>query len=274
MRAAGLAGTLAAIILAAAAAIAGPQDEFHFVIVGDRTGETQPGKWEAVWRAVAADKPALVITAGDLIQGMDDATAESQWRQALRTLSAYRGIPLYLTPGNHDVWSKQSEDLFRKHSGRALHYSFDYGSAHFVVLDNSRSDGLGSGELAFLEADLESYRNAAVTFVFMHRPSWIPDAPLRNTNGTLPRIARRYDVRYWIAGHVHQLIHAEVDGVTYYSVPSAGGHLRLSGKYEDGWFFGWTRVDVKGRAVNFRIHDLEGRVTTLDQWGLSGLVRQ
>src|SRR5262249_14395273 len=144
-------------------------------------------------------------------------------------------------------------ELFRKYSGHPLHYSFDCGPAHFVVLDNSRQDALPPAEMAFLESDLEAHREAAVKFVLMHRPSWIPDAPLRNPNGALHRIAKRYGVRYWIAGHVHQAIHVEFDGVTYYSVPSAGGHLRLSGKYEDGWFFGWTRVDVQDDRAEFRI---------------------
>jgi 3',5'-cyclic-AMP phosphodiesterase len=259
------------LAVAALAALAAAPEDFHFAIVGDRTGEAQAGKWEGVWSAVAADRPAFVISVGDVIQGLDDASAETQWQELLRTLTAYRGIPLYFTPGNHDVWSTASEQLFRKHTGRPLHYSFDYGSAHFVVLDNSRSDALSAGEIAFLESDLEAHKKATVKFVIMHRPSWIPDAPLRNTAGPLHRIAIRFDVRYWIAGHVHQLIHAELEGITYYSVPSAGGHLRLSAKYEDGWFFGWTRVDVRNGGASFRIHDLEGRESALKDWSLAGL---
>ena len=41
-------------------------------------------------------------------------------------------------------------------------------------------------------------------------------------------MAKQYGVCCVIAGHVHQLIHADLDGVTYVSLPSAGGHLRLS----------------------------------------------
>ena len=61
-------------------------------------------------------------------------------------------------------------------------------------------------------------------------------------------MAKRYGVCCVIAGHVHQLIHADLEGVTYVSLPSAGGHLRLSGKYEDGWFFGWTGVEIRGQG--------------------------
>jgi hypothetical protein len=243
--------------------VAAPGD-FHFVIIGDRTGEAQPGIWERIWRDAVASQPAFIISVGDLIQGLDDATAESQWQEMERTIAPYRKIPLYFTPGNHDIWSKTSEELYRKHAGRPLHYSFDYGPAHFIVLDNSRSDALPAAERAFLESDLKDHPDAAVKFVITHRPSWIADP-------SLYQIAKRHNVRYWIAGHVHQLIHMEFDGVTYYAVPSAGGHLRLTAKYEDGWFFGWTRVDIKGTEVTFHIEDLDSHKTSLKDWGLSGL---
>src|SRR5580698_7954229 len=77
---------------------------FRFVLLGDRTGEAQPGIWEQVWKRAAAEKPAFVLGVGDTIQGVDDATAESQWQDAKHTLAAYARIPLYLAPGNHDVW--------------------------------------------------------------------------------------------------------------------------------------------------------------------------
>jgi len=253
------------LLIALLAAAAAPGD-FHFVIIGDRTGEAQPGIWDRVWRDAAASQPAFIISVGDVIQGLDDATAESQWLEMERTIAPYRKIPLYLTPGNHDIWSKASEDLYRKHAGRPLQYSFDYGPAHFIVLDNSRSDALPPAELAFLESDLKDHPDAAVKFVIMHRPSWI-------TNPSLFQIAKRHNIRCWIAGHVHQLIHMEFDGVTWYAVPSAGGHLRLTAKYEDGWFFGWTRVDVKGTEVTFQIQDLNSHKTSLNDWGLSGLKR-
>ena len=43
--------------------------------------------------------------------------------------------------------------LFEKHAGRPLHYSFDYGAAHFTVLDTSRSDELSEGEHLLDHAD-------------------------------------------------------------------------------------------------------------------------
>ena len=62
-----------------------------------------------------------------------------------------------------------------------------------------------------------------------------------------------------------------MDGITYVSMQSAGGHLRGAGKYEDGWFFGYTIVDVQNGKPVFHIHELKGRTTSLDEWGKAGL---
>jgi predicted phosphodiesterase len=264
---------LISAVLAAVAQAPRPA-AYHFVLLGDRTGEAQPGVWEQVWKQAAAENPEFVLGVGDTIEGLDDATAESQWREAKRMLAPYARIPLYLAPGNHDIWSPVSEKLFETYAGHPLHYSFDYGAAHFTVLDNSRSDELSPDEMSFLEADLQKHQAQSVKFIVSHRPSWLVQAALGNPNFALHQLARRYGVQYVIAGHVHQLLHVSFDGVTYFCAPSAGGHLRASGKYEDGWFFGYTVVTVAGGGATFEIHKLDGPVTSLDDWGLLGLVRR
>jgi len=80
-----------------------------------------------------------------------------------------------------------------------------------------------------------------------------------------------------ISGHIHQLFHTQLQGITYLSMESAGGHLRASGKYEDGWFFGYTDVNITAKSVDFKIHELgppfgKGRTTILSDWGKAGLL--
>jgi Icc protein len=246
-------------------------ESFHFVIVGDRTGEAQPGVYEQVWKAIASENPAFVVSVGDTIQGLKDATAETEWRQARQILAPYQRLPLYLAPGNHDIWSPASEMLFSKYAHHPPHYSFDSGQAHFTILDNSRSDQLPEAELAFLEQDLKAHAGQPLKFIISHRPSWILKVVLRDPNFPLHQLARKYGVQYVIAGHVHEMLHYTLDGVEYVSVPSAGGHLRASGRYEDGWFFGYTSVDVARSNVAFHIHELHGRTTTLSDWSTAGL---
>lgn len=268
-------GLLPTLLLCAWGATA--PDSFRFAILGDRTGEAQNGVYEQVWEEVAAESPAFVAGVGDTIQGMNDAGAEAEWREARRILQRYRRIPLYLAPGNHDIWSTASERLFEKHTAHPPHYSFDYGRAHFTILDNSRSEELPAQELVFLEADLKAHAGQPVKIIVMHRPSWLVDVALRNPDFALHQLARRYGVQYVVAGHVHQLLRFELEGVTYVSMPSSGGQLRLSGLYKDGWFFGHALVEVHADSIEFQIKEAgpprgQGRVTKLTDWGMAGLV--
>ena len=263
------------VVLAALVfALASPREEsFRFVIIGDRTGEVQPGIYEKVWQQADAAHPSFVVTVGDAIQGLHDSTAEAQWRELDKILAPYRRYKLFLTPGNHDIWSSASEQLFQKHSGHAPHYSFDYAQAHFTVLDNSRADDLSAGEMAFLEQDLKAHAEQPVKFIMMHRPSWIFNALLRNPDFPLHQTAKKYGVQYIVAGHVHEMLHYNLDGIDYVSMVSSGGHLRASGKYEDGWFFGFATVDIRKNEPIWSIQSIDGRTTTLRDWGPAGLSR-
>ena len=253
------------------------QDSFRFIILGDRTGEAQPGIYEQVWQEAAAEDPAFIVTAGDAIEGLNDAMAQTEWQELERFLKPYRRFPIYFTPGNHDIWSAASDRLYRQYTARPPHYSFDRGQAHFTILDNSRSDELPSEELTFLEQDLKAHAAQPVKFVLSHRPSWLINVVLRNPDFVLQQLARQYGVQYVIAGHLHQMLRFDLQGVTYLSMPSAGGHLRSSEAYGDGWFFGHALVEVHGTDVNMQIEELkaphgQGRITKPTEWGMLGLV--
>ena len=269
-----LSAFLVFLLLTGGSPASGP---LRFAILGDRTGEAQPGIYEQVWKEVAAENPALVVGAGDTIEGMDDATAQAQWRQARALLDPYRRFPLHLAPGNHDVWSPASEHLFRSQTTHPLHYSFDSGDAHFTILDNSRSDELSPAELAFLESDLQSHAAQPFKMIVSHRPSWLLHVATRNSGFPLHQLARRFGVQYVVAGHVHQMIHIDFEGVSYVSMPSSGGHLRLSKAYADGWFFGHALVEARAGGSQFQIKEIgepggQGRVTRLADWGMAGLL--
>jgi Icc protein len=245
--------------------------DFHFAILGDRTGETEPGVYEQVWKETAAEHPSFIVTVGDTIQGLNDSTADAEWREAQRIF--IKGIPLYLTAGNHDIWSDLSEALFRKYSGHPVHYGFDHEQAHFTILDNSRDDHFSSAELSWLEADLRAHEKQPLKFVVSHRPSWIVEVLLKNPQSVFHQLMKKYGVKYVISGHVHQMIHSDFEGIMYLSMPSAGGHLRASKKYEDGWFFAHTSVEISNTEVHFKIKEIQpqARTTTPADWGPAGL---
>lgn len=215
---------------------------------------------------------------GDTIEGGNDAMADSEWNAVLASISpVLRNERIFFTPGNHDIWSENSAQAFTHHTNRPLHYSFDFGQAHFTVLDNSRTEQFSPEELAYLETDLAAHTAQPLKFVFSHRPSWIFQALLRDRKSKFQELAAKYHVQYFVAGHIHQMLYFYVDGVNYISMPSAGGHLRDDKQYRSGWFFAQTLVDVHGATASFEIHELappfgQGRTSSLRDWGAAGLM--
>ena len=132
-------------------AVTEPDNDFHFSIMGDRTGGPAPQIYGRVWREVDMLHPDFVINVGDTIDGRRDEVAQAQWDALRPVLRRYQHYPLYFTPGNHDVWSDFSEQVYEKETGRAICYSFNYQEAHFTVLDNSRTADLSQEQLQFLE---------------------------------------------------------------------------------------------------------------------------
>jgi Icc protein len=275
-------GNVSALILILAVAGAGfaafyASADFDFAILGDHTGEAVEGVWEEAWRETSLDHPAFVATVGDTIQGGNDRSVETEWEKADATLAPYRQYKILFTPGNHDVWSKASARAYVEHSKRPLHYGFDFQQLHITVLDDSESDELSAEELAFLEKDLAAHQKQPVKFIFSHRPAWILQVVLGNPAFPLHQLAMRYGVKYVIAGHIHQMLHFELDGITYLSMASSGGHLRESKTYERGWFFQHTLARVHGDSVSFEIKELpppygKGRVSVPGDWGAAGLI--
>lgn len=275
----GLSLSIAAIASAHFAGVAGDTNEdFRFAILGDRTGEAVPGVYEEAWRETDADHPAFVITVGDTIQGGHDDRAQAEWRSVQRTIARYRKYRIFFVPGNHDVWSPLSAELYERYTQRPLHYSFNYKQAHLTVLNNSETDALSPEEIGYLKSDLQGNANQPLKFVFFHRPSWLLQALLKNPNFPLHQLALQYGVQFIVSGHLHQMLRFELGPVTYISIASSGGHLREPKTYEAGWFFQHTLVTVKGNSAEFAIKEVkpplgQARASGLKDWGTRSLLK-
>jgi predicted phosphodiesterase len=256
-------------------AITEPKNDFRFSIIGDRTGTAQPQIYGRVWREVDLLHPDFVINVGDTIQGGNDEVAEAQWLELRPLFQRYNHYPLYFTPGNHDVFSDTSRQLYEKNSGRPLMYSFNYQDAHFTVLDNSRTTDLTPEQVEFLARDLEANKDKNPKFVFFHKPYWIPLLKLGSSEFPLHKLALKYDVKHVISGHGHQFVRLVRDGIAYMEVGSSGGTmeaaLKLGHGFKEGRFYHHVWGRVKGSKVELTVKEIDGikgagRMFKADQW--------
>ncbi len=216
---------LLVVLWATSATGSGPS--FRFAILSDRTGGHTDGIYPQVIEEINLLNPDLVVTVGDHIEGYGDdfERVNAEWDTLLGLLDRFE-VPVYPTPGNHDIWSDESEKVYRARTGRSPYYSFDHENAHFVILDVSRIeswDDFPEEQLAWLTSDL-SRAEAENLFVFFHKPLWASTLVLGKPD-PLHEIFREHGVDAVFCGHLHNYFTATYDGIDYTVLGSSGGAL-------------------------------------------------
>ncbi|MCW3094681.1 MAG: WD40-like repeat, partial [Chthonomonadaceae bacterium] len=208
-------------VLAQKTAVKTPET-FTFLDVTD-THQTASGSTEPLHRlaedaAAMNPRPAFIVDTGDITEaGRPEEYAA--FKQAIAPLQSAE-IGFYPVPGNHDVrWSPDGKEGFTKAFGK-LYQSFDYGAAHFVLLDSTvvleHWGHFDKAEIEWLKTDLKKVRPETPVFLFMHHPIG------RSTPGTrfidneydLTAQFRGHNIVAIFTGHGHSDLVWKVNGIT------------------------------------------------------------
>lgn len=238
-------------------------ERYHFSIIGDRAGGTEPQIYGRVWREVAALRPDFVITVGDAIQGRDDEKLDEQWNEVKKIWARYGEFRVFSTPGNHDIWDDRSREAFSRYTGHQPHYSFRHKNALFIVTETGQGVELPAEELDFIEQTLAANPDASPKFIFFHKPFWQAKFLAGDTGFRLHTLARKYGVTAVVSGHGHHFAYMVRDGVRYMEVGSSGGGMRgkllRGGGFRDGCFYHHVWTTVEGGKVSFTVKELDGQ---------------
>jgi hypothetical protein len=204
--------------------------------------------------AADPDLQTMTLNVGDLVS---DGDIESNWDDqffdpAYTNIQAVLGNLAYQACiGNHEG----SGDLFVKYfpypyvSDR--YWSFDYGPAHFVVVDQYVSYSTGSAQLNWIENDL-----AATTkpwkFIYLHEPGWGGGSHSNNINVQtyIQPLCEQYGVYMVFAGHNHNYVRAVVNGVQHITTGGGGAPLYAPN-------LTWPNVVTGTMAHHFCIVDID-----------------
>ncbi|MBN1699990.1 MAG: metallophosphoesterase [Spirochaetales bacterium] len=230
-------------------------DHFRFVILGDRTGGRIDPIYECIVENSLAHNADFYITVGDQIDGGVSRTdsIHKQWDGYLSIIEPVP-VPVFLVPGNHDIWSPLSETIWYQKTGRNPNYSFTHRHVHFTVLDTSRwesGETLPETTITWLKEDLAKNKTAPLTIVFYHKPFWYTTLRFEKKD-MLHDICREYGVDAVFNGHLHIYHAAEYDGIRYTIVGSSGGSLKEYGSSRDN-FFHYAVVDIEGNEIKVTI---------------------
>ncbi len=173
---------------------------------------------------------SLLVSVGDLVYSGDtEADWDSQFFSAaypnIRRLTA--DLPYQACMGNHEGTGVLFTKYFPYPFVGARYWSFDYGPAHFVIVDQYASYAPGSAQLAWIESDL-----AATTqpwrFVVLHEPGWSAGGSHPNNTAVqqyLQPLFVQYGVSIVFGGHSHYYARAVVDGIQHLTIGGGGAPL-------------------------------------------------
>ena len=213
-------------------------EDFHFVVVSDRTGGARPGVFASAIPKVNVLEPAFVVSVGDLIEGYTEDQAQIEWEwDEFEGFIEQLEVPFFYAAGNHDMSNATMAEIWQARFGPSF-YRFVYKDVLFLVLNSelfsmvSKPDTAGPGpwtqaeQLAFVERTLAEVPDPRWTIVIVHQPLWDYASGVR---GDWPQVdamlaGRDYTV---FAGHFHHYVKIEfARTATTSPLPATGGRQR------------------------------------------------
>lgn len=216
------------------------EEDFHFVIVSDRTGDARPGVFASAIPKVNVLEPAFVVSVGDLIEGYteDQDQIDREWDEFQGFVEQLE-VPFFYAAGNHDMSNAVMAETWQARFGPSF-YRFVYKDVLFLVLNSelfgmvSKPDTPVPGpwsqaeQLAFVERTLAEVPTPRWTIVIVHQPLWDYGSGVR---GDWPQVdamlaGRDYTV---FAGHFHHYVKIERQDSNYITLATTGGGSGMRG---------------------------------------------
>ena len=245
---------------------------FRFAYYGDNKNGPHMHRRNAL--QISAEKPNIVLQCGDLV---NRGNIYSQWERLFFTPAKplIDHVPIYPSLGNHEDNAEHYFQFFSLPRTESW-YSFEYGNAHFVVLDSNEDHLIeGSPQVEWLIEDLKGSQ-ATWKFVSFHHPPFTAGGNYYTSHrvrlkNLLHPIFEQYGVDIVFNGHDHNyersrpIISREGKRPVTYVVNGNGGTpLRYVGERE--WtlvskrVFGYTLVDIHGSRLELRAKTIDGDV--------------
>jgi hypothetical protein len=275
---------------------------FKFMALGD----TREHLWthdevaEAMISAYTADPAfqSFALFVGDFVKfGNYEPGWDQEFFNPLTANIRQRmaSLPLSGTLGNHELLDynyggyNTDTPLFRKYFPYPFvdhrYWSFDYGPAHFVMIDQYPADwsfpyGPGSTwetQRAWIEADLAA-TSKPWKFLCLHEPGWSAGHPRPEIDNNvdvqenIQPLCERYGVSIVFGGHMHYYARAVVNDVQHITTGGGGaelytpdpGHPNVVAVADEHHY---CRIEIDGENLYFTAVTPQGLV--LDEFALS-----
>jgi hypothetical protein len=172
---------------------------------------------------------SIAVMTGDLV---NDGNSELQWDEQffdptyVNIQMLLREVSCLSAMGNHEGAGVLFQKYWPYPFESDRYWSYDYGPAHFVVVDQYVDYGPGSPQLEWIALDL-ALSAKPWKFVYLHEPGWSAGGHENNENVQLhiQPLCEQYGVSIVFAGHNHYYARATVNGVHHVTTGGGGAPL-------------------------------------------------
>ncbi|MCP5107777.1 MAG: metallophosphoesterase family protein [bacterium] len=203
---------------------------------------------------------------------VNDGDQENDWtteffpRSRANLIGMQANLPIMGCMGNHEGSGVLYQKYYPYPFVADRYFSFDYGPAHVVILDQYVSYSQGSTQYNWLENDLSSTAKPW-KFIVLHEPGWSAgghsnDSTVQND---IQPLCIQYGVKLVFAGHNHYYARAEVDGVQHLTVGGGGAPLyspssSAANVVATAEVYHHGEIDIQGDQLSFVARDWNGNV--------------
>jgi len=228
-----------------------PADEaYRFVLYGDN--RTNFLRHQEVVAGIAQEAPDFIINSGDVINSGLRPDWDTEFFEPLEDL--IKTTPVYIAVGNHENntlydqryevspdtnpnYSRYYREYFSvPEAEHETYYSFNYGNAFFVFIDNNLAGyserdfpeiQAGSAQYKWLEEQLKSpaAQSAEWLLVSGHIPIYSAGTPVDyslNREHLWP-LFKKYEVDMYFSGHIHDYERGYSEGIHHIITGGGGG---------------------------------------------------
>ncbi len=182
---------------------------------------------------LVGSQAAFGVTLGDIL--FDDLSLFDSYNRTIGKI----GVPWYNVIGNHDINfasedDEQSDETYERVYGPA-YYSFDYGSIHFICVDDIHwmregdkklyRSGLSKKQLTFIENDLKLVPQSQLVVAMMHIPLVKSTPWIEPSREKLLRLLESREHCISLAGHTHHHEHVMMGEMEGWKGPKPHHHI-------------------------------------------------
>jgi len=224
-----------------------------------------------------ANFQSFIISVGDLVNNGD---SESGWDNEFfnpsypNILEMIANLPYQSCMGNHEGAGVLFQKYFPYPFEAGRYWSFDYGPAHFAVVDQYTSYGPGSAQLTWLENDLAS-TTKPWKFIYLHEPGWSAGGHSNEIPVQLyiQPLCEQYGVSILFGGHNHYYARAVKNGIQHITTGGGGAplyppNINYPNILTATMAYHFCKIEIDGGSLNFKAVKTDG--TVIDSFAFSG----